>query len=590
MSLLPQPVCVHGLAVHHKLPVLLQFAQLAELASRAPGNLATTHTPLRWPRAPLSTRRNVGRRLAALLSVVLLALAMPAGAVFVDTFDVVARSTADGIDAPQVAPTPDGRAVVVWSSGGSIERRVIAVDGSMGSVAALPKLTASAASNPKIAVDALGRISVVWQEDGKIMHNRLDIQGGLGTTQMLIDATNAADPDIALDAGGGAVVGWTRGAIGSVQAIRLTAANAQPVRSATSMSSAHQSSPPGVAVDSSGRATVVWRRQNRVETRFLGADGFTQGDAFFISPSTCTATLPRISAHPDSASLPFVVFRQTTCVDRVRGAFAVPGSEHLLADGILADDPGHLVRMGSDGRANYVLLRVAEAGQTQRVLFGHRSMDGTGFAALLSAAGVAARNVRLAIGAPPDERVLVVWIESDGGQERVRGRHVAPDNTIGPLLTLSGFADADTLASPAVAMAPGPLVRGTVVWREPTLTGFRLRATQDVGPPQCISPIQRIVLANQVAQAIFPRNVCAGRLDEEGDLGLPPVEIVEEPAIGSVQVFLGAILYQAVGGGYSETFRFRTSGPGGHSNVVLVQVQVLDGDVMFRDGFESTDF
>ncbi|HRQ64150.1 MAG TPA: hypothetical protein PKZ76_04675 [Xanthomonadaceae bacterium] len=81
----------------------------------------------------------------------------------------------------------------------------------------------------------------------------------------------------------------------------------------------------------------------------------------------------------------------------------------------------------------------------------------------------------------------------------------------------------------------------------------------------------------------------AGRLDEEGDLGLPPVDIVEEPAIGSVQVFLGAILYQAVGGGYSETFRFRTSGPGGDSNVVLVQVQVLDGDVMFCDGFESAD-
>jgi hypothetical protein len=80
-----------------------------------------------------------------------------------------------------------------------------------------------------------------------------------------------------------------------------------------------------------------------------------------------------------------------------------------------------------------------------------------------------------------------------------------------------------------------------------------------------------------------PESVCQGWLDG------PPavVEFTQFPVVGQVEVFLGTIVYFADGGDYHETFRFRVSGPGGQSNVVTVNIEVLDDSFIFLDGFES---
>ncbi|HRQ63493.1 MAG TPA: hypothetical protein PKZ76_01275 [Xanthomonadaceae bacterium] len=525
---------------------------------------------------------------SALVFAALLTVSSHAAAEFVQPFGVVLRPGTAGVDAPQLALGADDRVVYLWLSGGAVERRVMQHDGALGTVTALPRLSASDATQLAAVTDALGRVHAVWRENGKIVHHRLTANGALGISRLLssADASNAELPALAADAFGGVVVVWARGS--RIEAVRLAASDALPIAPVAEMSPGHQSLPPGVAIDGTGEATVVWRRQGKTEYRRLGLDGQVASVVIPADNGVCNDSLPRVASHPQSPVRPFIVYVITDifCSRSVIGVFADGSGArlHLSSAGGMSADPGHRVAVAPDGTANVAWQQDTDSGT--QILRSRVGSDGNIIgAALVSTAG-GASEPDIAVG--PGGQTAVVWIEQLGQIERVRGRMVTAQGigSSGPVLDLSLIADGEHPTDPRAAVDPAG--RASVAWRNPLSSVVGLRATQDVGPPSCASPLNLDLTATQtVAPAILVRTICRGWLNDD-EFGAPPVTITQAPTIGSVQVFLGSVIYTANGNDYSESFAFRTSGPGGDSNTVTVIVNVAaTSDDLFADGFEA---
>jgi hypothetical protein len=176
----------------------------------------------------------------------------------------VAQTVGEGLQA-QVAVDARDRVTVVWrTGGGDLGRRVQAVrlgaDGIPGRVRTLSK---HAAIDPQVAVDPQGRATVVWRRfadrkpNQRVEAVRLGRDGKPGKVKTL--SGGAFDPRVAVDRRGRATIVWVRskrkqGTV-RVQSVRL-GADGRP--GAVRTLSKSFASTPQVAVDSRGRATVIW--------------------------------------------------------------------------------------------------------------------------------------------------------------------------------------------------------------------------------------------------------------------------------------------------------------------------------------------
>jgi hypothetical protein len=166
---------------------------------------------------------------------------------------------------PEVAVDPDGRATVVWSQSTSSSRAVQAVQiDAAGNPEPIQTLS-RVGLDPQLAVDARGLATVVWRRsDGsnmRVQATRVDAAGIRGPVQTLSPAgKDALSPEIAVDPDGRATVVWKRRShSGHVQAVRLDpAGNPGPVQTVSRNARPRRLDTPEVAVDSTGRATVVW--------------------------------------------------------------------------------------------------------------------------------------------------------------------------------------------------------------------------------------------------------------------------------------------------------------------------------------------
>lgn len=211
---------------------------------------------------------------------------------------------------PQVAVDASGDAVIVWyrSDGTNqrIQARALSAAGVLGPLQTLSQAGQNAL-NPQVAVSAGGKAVIVWQRfvEGhwRIQARTRSPGGGLSAIQTLsADSGSASDPQVGLDANGNAVIVWVRGtpvSPGRVQVRRRSAAGALSGVQTLSAASSQSAFEPEVAVDAGGDAVIVWRRFDgsnwRIQARTRSAGG-ALGPIQTLSATGQTATAAQVAA------------------------------------------------------------------------------------------------------------------------------------------------------------------------------------------------------------------------------------------------------------------------------------------------------
>jgi len=204
------------------------------------------------------------------------ALAGPAGAVLErvgEPFYIDGTPGQSDAEEADVAIAPNGRALVVWRSGGlltgDIHARLYDVDGSpLSSEITVNTVTAWSQITPAVAADGLGRFVVAWtdsESDGDaegIVARVLDNDASFVTAAFNVNTTIAGqqrDPDVAAAADGSFVVVWGGAAAGSFSDIMAQRydSTGTPVGSEIDISGA-TGWRPTVGSDASGNFTVAW--------------------------------------------------------------------------------------------------------------------------------------------------------------------------------------------------------------------------------------------------------------------------------------------------------------------------------------------
>jgi len=188
-----------------------------------------------------------------------------------DGFGAAQALSAPGEDAydPQIALLPAGGALATWTrSDGAHTRTQLAVIGADGGAAQATSVSAPGADarQPRIVVDAAGAALVVWRR-GAAGAERVQVmtRGSDGAAEAPADLSAAgvpaADPGVALDGAGRAVVTWRR-ADGSDPRVQVATRDPGGAFTPPVDVSARGAvvADPGVALDGAGNGVVVWRR------------------------------------------------------------------------------------------------------------------------------------------------------------------------------------------------------------------------------------------------------------------------------------------------------------------------------------------
>ena len=234
----------------------------------------------------------------------------------------------------------------------------------------------------------------------------------------------AVNPQLAIDGSGRATIVWQRfdGSSARVQSVRL-GADGNPEAVQTLSGAGEDALNPQVAIDGSDRATITWERSDgtnaRIESVRLGADGNPE-PIETLSEAGQDAVLPEIAI--DDSDRATIVWQRSD------------GSSFRVQS----------VRLGADGSPETV--------QT------------------LSDAGQGAFNPQAAIDG--SDRATVVWRRSDGSNNRVQSVRLGADGSPEAVRTLS----AQNATDPQVAIDDSD--RATVVWRRLEGANFRIESVR----------------------------------------------------------------------------------------------------------------
>jgi hypothetical protein len=281
-------------------------------------------------------------------------------------------------DYAQVAISANGDAIAVWQQVDrmtglqSIAANRFVLSGGWGTHV-LIEASNRLALGQQVAVDASGNAHAVWlQSDGtafRLFSNRYIAGSGWGTpTQLSSGIGSAADPQVAVDATGNAVVvfvhfdGAVVGATDSIWARRYVAGTGW--MAATLLESGSQGADePQVAVDARGNAYVVW-------TQVTGGNSVPSIHATRFTTSGGWAPATLIESDPGAASEPRI---------------AAAGNGHAIA----------IWRRGAGS-----------------IYASHYEAGGWGVPALLGAGPFGATEPRTAIDASGD--AFAIWAQFDG--------------------------------------------------------------------------------------------------------------------------------------------------------------------------------
>jgi hypothetical protein len=414
---------------------------------------------------------------AVALAVVVVALAFPAAQA---EFGTPVTLSGQNAEVPQVGVDANGDAVVVWrrlvGTNTRIQSRARSAAGVLGSIETLSD-PGQNADLPQIAVNAGGNAVVVWQRsDGantRIQARALSAAGVLGPVLTLSAAgRNASNPQVAVDADGNAVAVWQRfdGTVDRIQARALSAAGA--VGQIQTLSPAgRDTSLPQIAFDADRNAVIVWRGRDathdRIQARVRSAAGA-------LSPIQNVSRVGQNTNDPqvavDANGNAVVVWHRTDIAHfqiqaRARSAAGVLGPIRTLSQ-----DGATQAQVGMDGAGNALAVWRRFNGIDFRIEARALSAAGVlGPIHRLSPAGQEASDPQVAVGA--DGNAVAVWHRSiSSANFRIQGRTRSAAGVLGPLENISG---ADASFAQVVLDADGDAV---AVWERFDGTNFRIEA------------------------------------------------------------------------------------------------------------------
>jgi hypothetical protein len=367
----------------------------------------------------------------------------------------------------------------------------IAADGTLGTVQTLSAPGANA-YGPDLAIDSKDRATVAWERElggvgstRRIQSVRLAADGAPGRVLNLsAPGRNTANAQVAVDAQDRATVVWDGCDAGLtscvVQSMRLAADRARGTvqdLSATGKDLLF----PQLAINSKDRATVVWRYYNgsssRIQSIRLRADG-TPGAVRNLSAQGGSADSARLAI--DSRGRATVVWESCNpnCLVqsiRVR-ANGTPGAVRQLSpDGGAFPE----VAIDSHDRAT-VVWGNAHAGSSDFIQSIRLRADGTpGAVQNLSAPGGLAAEPSLAID--PQDRATVVWERYNGTHfpgptSMIQSARISASGTPGGPQDLSACCGLNSYSAGVAVDSQGG---ATVVWRHyDGSSGFRIQSAQ----------------------------------------------------------------------------------------------------------------
>jgi hypothetical protein len=375
-----------------------------------------------------------------------------------------------------VAVDPLNRATVVWSAFDGSDRRIqtvqIAPDGTPGAVHTLSAPGENAFA-PQVAVDSGGRATVVWylfngsNVDRRIQEARIRTDGTPGGVHTLAGPETFNDkPQVAIDSRDRATVVWQHADDGTnarAQAVRI-AADGTPGAVHYLSAPGLEAHAPEVAIDSHDRATVVWQATassaSGIQSVRIRADG-TQGAVRDLSAAGRVADTPQVAV--DSRGRATVVWN---VLDGTRQRIQ---SRRINVDGTL--DPIHnlspagrqasgaQVGIDSNDRATVIWQRHDESSTgIQAVRIPPNGAPGTVQDLSVPAAGRIDFEPRLAVD--PQGTATVVWRMFDGMFFRIQAVRIRANGSPGWVKTLS----APEAFGVGPEVADGPQGRPTAVW------------------------------------------------------------------------------------------------------------------------------
>ncbi len=350
---------------------------------------------------------------------------------------------------------------------------------------------------PQVAVDSSGRATVAWPRSDDSSHSiqsvHLAADGTPGAVHVLSDAATADGqtpiPDIAIDSSGRATIVWTRtdGSETRVQSVRLESDGTPGTVQTLSAAGQHAHSPK-VAIDSSDRATIVWFRSDGLNTRVqsvrLAADG-TPGAVQTLSLVGKDARQPRVAI--DSSDRATIVWTGKVGsdwrIETVRlAADGTPGVVQTLS----GTDPGYgealVFAIDSSGRATIVWG--GDDGLNLRIKSVRLAADGTpGAVQTLSEAGgpVLMPDVAIDISG---RATITWWHLLPDFSDRIEAVRLAADGTPGAVQTLSASGQYTCCSKVAIDSSG----RATVVWERPG-TGIQLVRLAADGTPGAVQTV-----------------------------------------------------------------------------------------------------
>lgn len=322
------------------------------------------------------------------------------------------------------------------------------------------------AAAPDLATDAEGHTTIVWQEGSEdgitrlIQAARLAPDGTLGSLQTLTSMTSGPGcscPKVVIDSQRRATVAWVAGVDPSdrdrMQAVQL-GADGLPLGPVKTLSpTGEEASRHDLAVDSQGRATVVWRVGGpiaRIESARLLPDG-TAEPAQTISEPGVDSTAPSVAiGQEDRAAM---AWDSTDGLQLIRiSAGGSPGSvQTVLPPEASAGVPQIVV----DSQDRTTLAYWRSSGFEAKAV--RVEPDGTvGPIVNLSAEGEKTLVPLVAIDST--DRITAVW-ESFSGQ--IKTARIEADGTVGPMRLVSD-PDLHRAGEPQLAMGPGG--KAVVIW------------------------------------------------------------------------------------------------------------------------------
>ena len=310
---------------------------------------------------------------------------------------------------------------------------------------------------PQVAIDGFDRATISWiRSDGS--NDRVQsVRVGADGTPEAVKNLSASGEDaqsqrIAIDSSGRPTVIWARsdGSHNRIQSVRI-GSNGTPEAVKTLSAAGQNAYSPEIAIDSADRATIVWARfdgsNRRIQSVRIGADGTPEA----------VKTLSEAGEKADDAAVAIDNSgRPTVTWERSNG------SHNLIQS----------VRIGTDGTPEAVKT-LSEAGRN--AFFPEMVIDNAG-------------------------RATIVWRRYDGSDIRIQSVRIGTDGTPEAVRNLSEAGESGDRVRIAIDVSDRP----TVIWQRYDGLNFRIQSVRlgadgVPGTIQTVSEPDRDASRNQLA-------------------------------------------------------------------------------------------